>query len=250
MKHSFICLTAASLLANALSAQEKIGVYLQAGPWLHINSYKTTGTGKTHMPAFQLSPGAGLEVEIPVSPKYAVVPFAKIYGQKQMVVQRDTEGMFTDDSYFRLFNDYLTINFGAFAQYKMAECKQIDWQLLAGLSFSHASASANGSDYKLNFDKDGPYSIIMGSENNIDNFERKANFFNISLGTRLATHIRKVGDFKFGFVAYVPLGRMPDVSYVSEFTTDNQKLYTNTHTSNRQFNLECTISYRLFGWRV
>lgn len=250
MKLSFVCLAAASLLANPLFAQEKIGVYIQAGPWLNINSYKTTGTGETHMPAFQLSPGAGLEVEIPMSRKYAVVPFLKIYGQNQMVVQRESKGMFTDDSYFRLFNNYLTYNFGAFVQYKLAEHRNIGWQLLTGVSFSHASASANGSNYKFTSNMDGAYAIIIGSENDMDNFERKANFFNVGLGTRLATHIRKLGDFKFGFVAYAPLGRMPDVSYISEFQGDKQTLYTNTHTSNRQFNLECTISYRLFGWRV
>jgi len=250
MKQSFICLCAAHLLAPSLSAQEKIGVYIQAGPWLNMNSYKTTGTGTTHMPAFQLAPGAGLEVEIPLTRQYALIPFVKIYGQKQMVVQNETKGMFTEDSYFRLFNNYLTYNFGAFGQYTLLEKKKMDWQLLAGLSFSHVSASANGSNYKFTSNMDGAYNIAIGSENDMDNFERKANFFNIALGTRLATHIRKIGDFKFGFVAYAPLGRMPEVSYISEFTGDKQTLYTNTHTSNRQFNLECTISYRLFGWRV
>ncbi|GEM_PF-1762553 len=250
MKQSFICLLAANLLAQSLAAQEKIGVYIQAGPWLNMNSYKTTGTGTTHMPKFQLSPGAGLEIEIPLSRKYALVPFVKIYGQKQMVVQNETGGMFTEDSYFRLFNSYLTYNFGALAQYKLIAMKKMDWQLLAGLSFSHSSASANGSSYKYTSNMDGAYTIKIGSENEIGNFERKANFFNIALGTRLATHIRKIGDFKFGFVAYVPLGRMPEVSYISEIIGDKQDLYTNTKTSNRQFNLECSLSYRLFGWRV
>lgn len=250
MKQLLICFGAASLLAQSLSAQEKIGVYIQAGSWMNINNYKTTGTGATYMPAFQFSPGAGLEVEIPLSHKYALIPFVKMYGQKQMVVQNETKGMFAEDSYFRIFNGYLTYNFGVFGQYKLAEMKKMDWQLLAGISFSHCAASANGSSYRYTSKMDGAYTVKIGSENEIDDFGRKTNFFNLALGTRLATHIRKIGDFKFGFVIYAPLGRMPDVSYISEMISDNEYLYTNTHTSNRQFNLECSVSYRLFGWRV
>ncbi|RYD96994.1 MAG: hypothetical protein EOP54_12200 [Sphingobacteriales bacterium] len=251
MKQSFICLIAATLLAQTLYAQEKIGVYLHAGPYLHSNSYKTTGTGATHMPAFQLAPGAGLEVDIPLSEKFSLVPFVKYYGQKQMVEQNESGGMFTEDSYFRVFNTYNNLNVGAFGQYSLVKKKKIEWQLLAGLSFSHAAASANGSSYKYTSNMDGAYTVIIGSDNKMDNFDRKANFVNLSFGSRLQTHIRKLGDFKFGLVVFAPMGHMPEVSYTSEFIGDNnQRLYTRTYTKNRQFNLECSIMYRLFAWRA
>ncbi|OJV56119.1 MAG: hypothetical protein BGO31_18795 [Bacteroidetes bacterium 43-16] len=250
MKQLFVCFLVANLLGQSLSAQEKIGVYLQAGPYLNLNSYKVTGTGSTHMPAAQLSFGTGIEVDIPVARNFAVIPFVKWHGQKQLVEQNESNGMFTEDSYFRLFNSYSTLNVGAFAQYTMMRKRKLDWHLLAGLSFSRSYSTANGSSYKFTSNMDSAYTILIGSENADDNFDRRANHFNISLGSRIATHIKKLGDFKFGLVVFAPLGRMPEVAYSSEFITSGQSLYTHTYTRNRQFNAEVSILYRLFGWRA
>lgn len=252
MKQAFICLLATQLYQQPLlaQAQEKIDVYIQAGPYLHKNSYQTTGIGTTNMPAFQLSPGAGLEVDIPLTDKFAIVPFVKYYSQKQLVEQTESGGMFTDDSYFRVFNTYSNLNAGAFAQYSLVRKKAIDWQLLGGLSFSHIAASANGSSYKYTSNMEGSYTILIGSDHEIGDFSRKSNLVNLSLGSRVQTHINKLGDFKFGLVVFAPMGFLPEVSYKSEFIGDKQTYYTHTNTRNKQYSLEFSIMYRLFGWRM
>ncbi len=251
MKQSFICFIAAGLLVNPLFARDKIGVYIQAGPYLNLNNYKYTGTGSTHMATAQLSYGAGVEVEIPVKRNLSLVPFVKWHNQRLQVEQTESNGMFTPDSYFQVFHGYGTINVGAFAQYSMFKKNNTDWQLLAGLSYAHSSSNLNGVRYKYESNMDGSYSIIVGSDRKEDDFSSKADMMNISLGSRVATHIRKVGDFKFGLIFYAPTGRMPEVNYISEFASGSgQNLYTHTQTRTRQYSIEISILYRLFGWRA
>lgn len=243
------------LLSVATQAQDRsLDLFLQANPMLSYNYYQTSGTGLSNMRSAELSPGFGVEVALPVNDKVQLVPFLKYSAITQRVSAAnriEQTGLVAQVNTY-ITDKYMQWNQGVMARYTLATEGEVKWQVLGGLGYALLSRTghsgggsmtmSSGSNSGLSF----PF-IEMNVTSARSDQEMSAGFFNIAAGTRFQFNVRHLGELQVGTMFYLPLGYMPEMHFSSNTVLNGISYATETVTSNKKFNLEMTIGYKLFG---
>ena len=251
----FPCFALVSFACFGQSENEnKIRLFLQAGPILSFNSYSTTGEGSefVKMKNPNLAFGTGLELNIPVSNKLTLTPILKWQQQKQKIYQDELHRFFQEGSYIYKEWGFWNMNFGAMLEYQLNKNDFSPTNFVFGTSFSHIYQTENSGGSHLIFNPYYPSEVYFeyGSQHLGNDFSLKSNYFNIILGARKEVKVSKLGSFKFGFLAFVPLGKMPTYNFQSTLTSDKETFIVDSYTSSRKMNVEISILYRLFSFKL
>lgn len=235
-----------SFLASSQSMETKF--FVQPIPVFNLSTSSNEGIGTTQLNKLNAAGGLGAEIDLRFNKKFSLIPFAKYYIQKQKVKQTEMFNTMEQGSYFYNAWGYWNLNVGLMYAQRFGNTEKLHFEIPIGISYSMIKKYENKDGYHIITSQSLAYRYKAYPEK--EDWTTGSNYFNIVLGARVENKIKKIGVFKFGLLLFLPLGNMPEYNFTSEIAANGMLYQTNTNTQSKQFNLELSILYQLFSFKV
>lgn len=234
------------LIANtAFSQSEKFNIGVQLNPILHYNDVTVSDKQLGHMKPINVGFQGGVEVNYNITPKWTIAPTFKYFTKSQKIESKEFLGYFNEESFQRRTYRFESFCFGAILKYKMKN-------FMPSIGALYSIENHNSFNWSYHLYGDNPKTVHLGSYGWLytpnDIGLKQTNFYAL-IGLRKTSKIKKIGTFEYGFVAYLPLKKMPAYTFDQIFITSDQgEVTTSVNYSSRQYSMECSIIYYLFNY--